>query len=81
MVTQSGLMPSFAKIIDILFLLPERTAIFMCEKYRTNCFNYHLHSYEVMPSKELLIVKQSDLVDYHVLHQYKKSIISLCLYL
>ena len=24
-----------------------------------------------MPSKELLIVKQSDLVDYHVLHQYE----------
>lgn len=69
--TNCDLLPSFAKIIDIFFLHPDSThTLFVCEKYITDCFDHHFHSYEVQPTREHLIIKQSDLIDYHVLHQY-----------
>ena len=76
-ITDIDLMPFFAKIIDILFLLPDRTCLFVCETYTTDCFNSHFHSYGVIPTKEVLIIKQNDLIDHHVLHHYQ---IKHCLY-
>ena len=70
-ITDSDLMPTFAKIIDIIFPHPDCTPMFVCVKYTTNCFNYHYHSYEVTPLEEHFIIHQSDLVDHHIVHQYE----------
>ena len=64
-------MPSFGKIVDIIFLHRNCTGVFVCEKYHTDCFNHHYHSYEVIPMKDIVIIKQCDLFDYHVVHQYQ----------
>ncbi len=64
-------MPSFAEIVDIVFLRSDSTCLFVCKMYVTDCFNKHYHSYEVLSTEEVLIIKQSDLTDYHVLHKYK----------
>ena len=70
-ITDNGVVPSFAKIVNIFFLCPDSTCFFVCEKYEIDCFNSHYHSYEVISSKEIVIIKQSDLIDHHVLHDYR----------
>ena len=71
-VTGSELMPSFAKIVDILILRSDCTCIiFVCEAYLTDCFNSHYHSYEAVSIGEILFIKQKDLADYHAFHEYK----------
>ena len=67
-VTSSETMPTFGKIVDIVI---STHTLFVCKQYLTNCFNSHYHSYEVDPTSVIHIVKQSDLLDYHVLHEYK----------
>ena len=64
-------MPSFAKILHILSLRTDNSFYFVSEFYLTDCFNHHYHSYEAVPTGEIMVIKQQNLIDYHVLHQYK----------
>lgn len=70
-VINSDLMPEFGKIVDILIIHQDSSCLFVCETFFTDCFNAHYHGYEVIPSKEITIIKQSNLIDHHVLHDYK----------
>ena len=70
-VISSTLMPSFALIMDVLLLGTDSVCMFICRKYTTQCFNSHLHAYEVVESEEQIVVEQNNLQDYHVLSQFK----------
>ena len=55
----------------------------LCEELNTDCFNSHLHAYEVSHDREpsFVFVKQCGLADHSVLGLYKKGNISfVCKY-
>ena len=70
-VLTSSLMPQFGIITDILMLNID-DYYFSCELLCTVSFNEHFHAYEVTRSSlvNLVICKQSELIDYHVLGMY-----------
>ena len=63
-------MPEFAKIEYILLLGVDHVCVLVCKSYVTNCFHSHFHSYEVALSSEVIVVKQTELSDCHVLSKY-----------
>lgn len=69
-VVQSNLTPTFAEIVDILLVGDANTCIFLCKEIINQCFNEHYHSYEVLKSDNWMAVKQTDLVDHHILSLY-----------
>ena len=71
MITNSTLVPEFATIKDILLLGADHTCVFVCKRFVTQSFNAHFHAYEIIPSLEVIVLKQSGLFDYHVLSQFK----------
>ena len=69
-VTDSSLVPSFAKIANILLIGSDRTCFFLCKCYSTLCLNSHFHAYEVEESEDWRVIKQTELFDYHPLPLY-----------
>ena len=68
---------NFGLISDIIVFSVDDYYI-VCEELNTDCFNSHLHAYEVSHDKEpsFVFVKQCDLADHSVLGLYKKENIS-----
>ena len=64
-------MPEFASIEDILLLGVDHLCVLVCKSYVTQCFHAHFHAFEVVLSSKVIVMKQNDLCDYHVLSQYK----------
>ena len=69
----SNLLPLFGRIIDI-FIVDVSDCYFVFELLVTECFNSHYHAFEVRKQTQqpiqLVVCKQSDLIDYHVLGLY-----------
>ena len=68
-------MPVFGKIIDII-IVGFTECYFVCELFITESFNTHFHAYEVqrqMHPTKLVVCRQSEFVDYHVLGLYHLS--------
>ena len=76
----SNLLPLFGKIIDI-FIIDVFQCYFVFELLVTECFNSHYHASEVKKQTQqptqLVVCKQSDLIDHHVLGLYHVSNLNL----
>ena len=71
----NNLMPVFGRIIDII-VVSITDCYFVCEIFTTVTFNTHYHAYEVQEQRRptrLVVCKQSELIDYHVLGMYHLS--------
>lgn len=80
-VLTSSLMPQFGTIMNIVMLNVD-DYYFVCELLCTVNFSEHFHAYEVTRNSviHLVICKQSELVDHHVLGMYSvaaKHLVSL----
>ena len=75
MAISSSLLPVFGKIIDIV-IVSVTDCYFVCELLITDSFNSHYHAYEVRQQRQpthLVICKQCDLIDHHILGMYHVS--------
>ena len=71
----SDLLPVFGKIIDVL-IVSVTDCYFVCELLVTASFNSHYHAYETRQQRQptqLVICKQQDLIDHHILGTYHVS--------
>ena len=71
----SDLMPSFGNILDIL-VVDVTQCFFVFELLLTTNFNVHFHAYEVTKQTQpmqIVVCKQSALIDPHVLGLYRVS--------
>lgn len=68
----SNTLPLFGRILDIL-VVDVDTVYFVCEMLETEEFCTHLHAFVVSTQKPipLIVIKQSELVDFHVIGLYK----------
>ena len=70
--SSNNIFPLFGRIIDIL-VIDVDIVYFICEVLETDEFNAHLHAFVVSTLKPipLIVLKQSELADFHVLGLYK----------
>lgn len=71
----SNTLPLFGRIINIL-VIDVDIVYFVCEMLETEEFNSHLHAFVVSTQKPipLVVLKQNELADFHVLGLYKLSL-------
>ena len=61
-VINNNITPDFAEICEIL---PVGSPVFICKQLLAECFNYHMHAYEVTRSETQIVIKLTHLLDHH----------------
>jgi len=73
--------PDFAEFCEILLVGSTKIPVFICKQLLTECFNHHMHAYEVTRSETHIVIKLTHLVDHHTLSLYSIDTHAPCTFL